>query len=525
MPESPNRIVPLEQMLADAARSLREFRELRARDALCVEGNELLSSTAAESFLAAFNLHGEYLTDAITLLTEISTLDDPCLAEPGQRATFPRLIEQLSDSFDPEYGLLYDRAFAQMIDITRRLPKAAALNAALLRFETGDARSLLLRKARLRDPGKHLPTSARGGVLKVLVLSRVTMGADVAITSVVLHKAASIFHNAERILIGPAKTVELFGGDPTLRFLPISYKSNGGLIDRLLNWLAILEGVESEIAGLIEDQYVIIDPDSRLLQLGMLPVVKGDARYFFFESRRWEDTFDDPMGVNTAKWLGQTFGDEIAILPAVWLREADRRLGSDLVQRMRDSDGSSSTSRRQIAAISFGNGGNSAKRAPDPFESSLLLRLLSSGVSVVLDKGYGEEEAQRAERLIDAAREKGYPVTVASETSAADITPEGARGKAWMLVWQGGIGTWAGLIAASDEFIGYDSAGQHLAAALRVPLTDIFIEPSTAKFRSRWRPSGRGLIRIIDRASQPVDPHQLVDDVMRARATPDTKSE
>jgi len=87
-----------------------------------------------------------------------------------------------------------------------------------------------------------------------------------------------------------------------------------------------------------------------------------------------------------------------------------------------------------------------------------------------------------------------------------------------MLVWQGGIGAWAGLIAASDEFIGYDSAGQHIAAALRVPLIDIFIEPSTAKFRSRWRPAGRGVINIIDWADKTLDPRMLVDDVMKARA-------
>jgi ADP-heptose:LPS heptosyltransferase len=32
--------------------------------------------------------------------------------------------------------------------------------------------------------------------------------------------------------------------------------------------------------------------------------------------------------------------------------------------------------------------------------------------------------------------------------------------------WDGSIGAFAGLIADSDQYIGYDSAGQHIAAAM-----------------------------------------------------------
>lgn len=503
----------LQQMRQTAAQRLREFRELRSRGALCVEGNELLAGDAAQTFLEADAAHGYYLADAITLLAEISTLEDPCLAEPGHRATFPRLIETLSDSFDPSHGLLYDRAFAQMISIARNLPAAAAVDAALRRFGLGDERAFLLRKARLRDSGKHLESAERSPVRKALILSRVTLGADVAVTSIALQKARLIFPNAERVLIGPARTAELFGGDPTLRFVPVAYQTAGGLLERLQNWLPVLAAVDRETVRLSAHEYVVIDPDSRLLQLGMLPAVRDESRYFFFESRRWEATLQDTISMITSKWLGLTFGDDLEILPAVWLRDRDRQLGRALVQPLRRSPS------HRVVAVSFGDGGNPAKRAADAFEAGLLLRLLEAGCSVALDKGSGEEEAQRAAALVYLARDKRVMSVEVNADTAPAILASGGLASCQLLLWQGGIGAWAGVIAASDEYIGYDSAGQHIAAALRVPLIDLFLEPTSARFRSRWRPSGRGVIRIIDRAGQPVGPHQLIEDVMKARAT------
>ena len=279
-----------------------------------------------------------------------------------------------------------------------------------------------------------------------------------------------------------------------------------------------VEIVDRELNGLKPEEYVIVDPDSRLLQLGMLPVVKGDKRYFFFESRRWVGEFEDPIGVVTAKWLGQTFGTIMPLLPEVWLRPADHSLGAELLSALR-AGGADAALRRPIVAISFGNGNNPAKRAPDSFEAGLLLRLLAEGNSIVLDKGFGEDEAQRADSLADAARGNGYAVAEINAASAKEAISSGSLRDVRLLVWEGGIGAWASLIAASDEFIGYDSAGQHIAAALRVPLVDIFVEPSSAKFRSRWRPAGRGSISIIDRAGKTIDPKALVQDVMNARTS------
>ncbi|MGH9784498.1 MAG: hypothetical protein ACRD88_09955, partial [Terriglobia bacterium] len=187
------------------AERLTEFRALRERGALCSEVTEQLAAEAASAFLDHYRERREYLRDAITLLAEIATLEEPCLSEPGQRATFPLLVEHLSDSFDPAYCDLYDRAFAQMIATCRRLPSAQDLDRALRKFGLVSEQDLIERKVRVRRQSPKLDVQARRTVRKVLVLSRVTLGADVAITSVVLPKAKRRFPGAEAVLLGSAK--------------------------------------------------------------------------------------------------------------------------------------------------------------------------------------------------------------------------------------------------------------------------------------------------------------------------------
>lgn len=447
-----------------AATRLEEFRKLRARGALCTEVTEQFANHAATTFLDHHRRGGEYLTDAISLLAEIATLEEPCLAEPGQRATFPLLVEQLSDSFDPSDCLLYDRVFAQMISFCRRLPAGQPLDRALRAFGLTNEQDLLERKSRVRHRPPWCDREGHRSVRKVLALSRVTLGADVAVTSVALQKAKILFPHAERVLLGSHKSAELFGSDRSLRIRDVSYQTGGTLLERLEGWLAVVEAVEEEIRNLEPQQYVILDPDSRLLQLGMLPASPEESRYFFFESRGLGGTGTETISQLTLSWLNQMFGGEDKLLPSLWLREEDQHLGKTLAAEHRGNGP------RHLVAVSFGVGSNPHKRIPDPFEEQLLLQLREEGCAVVLDKGFGDEEEARANYLT-------------SQCGAASF--------------QGGIGGWAGVIAASDEYIGYDSAGQHIAAALGVPSIDIFAAIASPIFRQRWRPTGKGIVKVV----------------------------
>ena len=54
-----------------------------------------------------------------------------------------------------------------------------------------------------------------------------------------------------------------------------------------------------------------------------------------------------------------------------------------------------------------------------------------------------------------------------------------------------------GLAGSTDEYIGYDSAGQHIAAALGVSTIDIFADSNTPLAATRWRPFGPGLVHVV----------------------------
>ena len=142
----------------------------------------------------------------------------------------------------------------------------------------------------------------------------------------------------------------------------------------------------------------------------------------------------------------------------------------------------------------------------DPFEERLLLSLLEDGSTVLLDKGFGEEELGRANRLCDLVRANGKTVVDLDEGSAAAASGEQEL-HAQMLTWQGGIGRFAALIGESNEYIGYDSAGQHIAAALGVPAIDIFSPSASPVFQERWTPSGREAVYVIAQGAPGEESH------------------
>ena len=172
---------------------------------------------------------------------------------------------------------------------------------------------------------------------------------------------------------------------------------------------------------------------------------------------------------------------------------------------------------RLLTAVSLGLGGNESKRPPDPFEEQLLLGLLRAGGTVLLDKGSGEEEFARANRLAATVHKQGWPVEHVDATSVQALLARDDALGCRLLTWQGGIGAWSGLIAASDEYVGYDSAGQHIAAALGVPTIDIFTPSAAPLFRQRWRPAGKGVTRIVveGESGKESTPEGVLEQVLR----------
>lgn len=467
-----------------AARHLPELREqLSARGLSGAEATDAARQAAAD-FLHSFHENEAYLSEAVTLLCELAAHPDRQIAAAGIEGLFPLLIERLNDSFEPAACALYDRVFTQVIEFCRQ--QSPTLDQYLRHFGLHNAADILTRRARLQNRGM-MATDWRG-IRKVLLLSRVTLGADVAVTSVLMAALRQRLPEAELVLLGARKLHQLFGGDARVRVREVAYERGGSLTARLLAWPAVVAAVAAEQQGCGPDEVCVVDPDSRLTQLGLLPII-DDEQYFFFESRSYRQPGKSRLSELAADWINRLLQNETQAWPDVALPEAERMPGRKLADSLRRGGAT------HLVCVSFGVGGNARKRMPDPFEAQLLSALLADS-TLLIDKGGSEDERQQISRLVERLRAAGRTVVEVNENNFSEIAA-GAALRADALTWDGGIGSLAGLIAASDEYIGYDSAGQHIAAAQGVPTLTVFINSGSELFAERWHPHGPGRIRVI----------------------------
>jgi ADP-heptose:LPS heptosyltransferase len=363
-------------------------------------------------------------------------MEDPCAP-----ALFGMLVEGLADRFEPALCDAYVRLFSQ----------------AIAHVTGADAATLVSRYEWVRRPRKVTANPKR-----VFVLSRITLGADVAVTSVLLAAAKQRFKRAKIMLAGPQKNYELFANDKRIHHARVDY-GRGSLRERL--------AAAEELKALAADpDSVVIDPDSRLTQLGLLPVCP-DERYHLFESRAYGAETDKSLPELAADWAAETLG----------ISGAKPYIAVVL-------DKAAAPKQAPYIAVSLGVGENPAKRIADPFEEQLLALLAKTGLPICIDKGAGGAEAERVERAV--------------QRSGAAAT-----------FWEGSFAGFASIIAGSKLYLGYDSAGQHIAAACGLPLISVFAGFPAPRMFNRWRPVGPNCqVLRVDRP----DPAETIERVREA---------
>jgi len=333
-----------------------------------------------------------------------SDLLDRAMTEDDGRALLSIVVERLGDLFEPALCRIYERLFRQVIE--RAYPA-------------------LIPRLRAGATSRDAPASAT----RVYVLSRITLGADVAVTSVLLDAAKQRYPDAEIVFVGPRKSYEMFEADPRILHFPAPYARSGALIDRL-----------RASASLRFEDGIVIDPDSRLTQLGLISVCDED-RYLFFNSRGYGGDAQESLPVLASRWAREVLGVDNA-----------RAFVAPLPSNDPPAD----------ITVSLGVGENPAKRIDGDFERDLLCALDETGGSMFLDKGGSAEEHQRVERTVLPG----------------------------MRTHDGAFAPFAAQIAGSKLYVGYDSAGQHVASACGVPLISIFKGFVSERMFARWRPNG-----------------------------------
>jgi ADP-heptose:LPS heptosyltransferase len=441
--------------------------------------------------LSALRGGDEHHANLVRLVCELATDVDPLVSRLGQRLLFRDIAEALGDSFTSDAVAVHDNVFSHVVDCCRRLPEAAHLDAQLDHFGIAGRTDLLDRRSTL-TPTLRISRETRERVRKVFVLSRITLGADVAVTSLVLQGSRRAFPNADRYFVGPSGNGQLLTGLSGTRIIDHAYPREG-LLERLNAWHHLTQTLARETRGLASLEWLVIDPDSRVTQLGVLPVTHRSVPYLFFESRSYSADGLETLGELTVHWLRRALGLAGAedLRPRVAVSPVDFNHARSILDEFRQS------SAPFVVAVNLGVGGNQRKRIEGGFELNLVRGLLRDGSGVILDHGSGEDE-WRVQAILAALREEGRRIGhVTGGDFGATVVPSGCK----LVAYRGPVAPFAALIGASDLYVGYDSAFQHVAAALGIPAIDVFVNPPNATFARRWRPHSSAPVSVIETTS------------------------
>ena len=139
-----------------------------------------------------------------------------------------------------------------------------------------------------------------------------------------------------------------------------------------------------------------------------------------------------------------------------------------------------------LIIINLGVGRNENKRIPEPFETELLLSLLTrKDTLILLDSGSAAESLMRVKRLLATVQQRSVPTEFFSEKELSTKTIPFNHG---VVGFKGSIGSIGALISKAHGFIGYDSSCQHIAAAVGTPSVIAFAGAPNQRFQERWRP-------------------------------------
>lgn len=412
---------------------------------------------------------------------------EPLVAKVATSTIFGTIIEVLCDDFSDHGVEVANLVLTRILQFIRATPAGTELNRLLNNFGFHDASSLLKRYQRLRQIAP-LTAEQTASVKKILILSRVTAGADIAITNVIIHRLRLRFATAELVLIGPGHLSEVFAFVEHCRHLNFLYKNDGSLFDKMSSWPKLLEITKAEQQGYMPEEILLFDPDSRLSQLGLLPLAP-DNRTCYFPSRASQspETSNLTLSSLTNLWLNRLLSEEITWQPnLVFQREGE---GYHAFCQALHRKGC-----QRVVVVNFGVGNNPRKKVHGRFEEELIESLLTQPKTiVVLDTGRGQHKGQWIADHLARVRTLNFPVICLQDNEITNNIISFDHG---LIIFNGSLGSLGKMIDAADCFIGYDSCGQHLAAATSTPSIIVFAGAPSTRFIHRWSPDAIGNLTI-----------------------------
>ncbi len=469
-----------------------------------------LARQIAFSFIDRQFQRGLYEPAYIDLLCEMATFYSKGeLSHIASAALYDLVVERLCDDFEDLPLSAYSRAICQVIAYCRGVPAGHGLDETLNTFGMLSSDHLYQRALSTRTRQYRYDVSKPPR--RIVLLSRGTIGADVAILSVMIQRLTKLFDETEIVVLGNAKLHELFDAHPRVRVGELNHARRDGLFERFASWHAALKALRDEMPPGGETEMLVIDPDAQISQLGMLPLVHAD-NYLFFPTRDHTLTGQGHrMGERVNDWMDVVFGTVDFCYPTVWVSPSimdTARIRTDLLR---------AAGAKQVITVDLGVGHNARKRVNLEFERRLLRALaVVPDTVVILNRGFGPDETGRSMQLVADIRSSGLPSLETHLGSASfPAIPHG------VVTVECHLGEMAALIAHSDEYIGYNSAGQHIAAAAKIPTLTVFAGSNNMNFVQRWSAFGDTECRIVhvNTLTDPghVDIDEIISRIMQAR--------
>ncbi len=423
----------------------------------------------------------------IDQLCEWSFSPKPLVAKAATSAIFGCIIEALSDDFSDHGVRIGNLVLIRILQFIRATPAGAELDQLLDAFGFIDAATLLDRYQRIRQ-APPLTESQLRSVKKIIVLSRVTAGADIAITNVIIQRLRKRLSEAELVLVGPAHLAEIFAFVANCRHRNFIYKNDGSLFDKMTSWPRLLEITQDEQHGHQPGEVLLFDPDTRLSQLGLLPLVPDNCTCYF-PSRASQTGREATQNLSflTNHWLNHLLGEDLTWRPnLVFQREGEGY--HDFCQSLHRQGC------RLVLTINFGVGNDPRKKVHGNFEADLIQALLAlPNTIVILDTGRGGLKDQWIADHLARVQNQGWPAVCLTD---AEINNQAVAFGHGLIIFKGALGSLGKMIDAADCFIGYDSCGQHLAAATSTPSIIVFAGAPSTRFIQRWSPDTAGNLTI-----------------------------
>ena len=414
-----------------------------------------LPTHLAEIFMATQAKKEAPDLSAIKLLGTMCFDHNNTLARQANTALYQQIILPLCDDFTTQsahLSLLILATFIQQKANTIDKESRQALDREGL--HTTD--QLLARLYRIFN-NTALTIEHQQQIQKICILSRVTIGADISITSIIIQRLHQQFPKIPITIIGPAHLPQLFNY-PFLHHCPFEFIRNQSDYSQPGHWIHLQQLISKEQHHLQQQEFLLIDPDTRISQLGLLPLAPEQSTKVL--PSRIDQTKPYSLSEITNSWLDSLLQTTAYIYPALAIQSS--------VPPVKNTD--------FTIVINFGVGQDLRKRVSLQFEKELILALIQQGESrIILDSGQGMDELDQAHTIEDFIKKQaGF---IKSPHSFQRI--------------QDSISVLASHIQQAHLFIGYDSCSGHIATACQIPSIICFKGAPNPRFYDRWLPENQ----------------------------------